>query len=217
MLEPADTIRSAYLSRVDALEMVWRRWAEIGDKLSEQQWSQATRCPGWDVAALYAHVGMFPPVVADPPAVPKNVPTRQVTAVEILRGFNASGGMAHTMASRVAHDAVSRAVRPRATLVACYADDGQRAIAALRSRQPTSLIAWPGVAGVTTWVQALRIVLMESVVHLLDVADALACAPEIDEAALRETSHFLTDIADPVRLIEAASGRSSTSPFPVLR
>jgi uncharacterized protein (TIGR03083 family) len=218
MLASADTIRSDYLSRVDALDMVWRRWAEIGEELSEQQWSQPTRCTGWDVAALYAHVGMFPPAVADPPAVPEDAPTSQVTAVEILRGFNASGGIAHTMAGQVAHDAVSRAASlPHATLVAYYADDGERAIAALRARQPTSLIAWPGVAEVTTWAQALRIVLMESVVHLLDVADALARAPEIDEAALHETSRFLTDLADPVQLIEAATGRSSTSPFPVLR
>jgi uncharacterized protein (TIGR03083 family) len=175
MLESADMIRPDYLNRVDALEMVWRRWAEIGEELSEQQWSQATRCTGWDVAALYAHVAMFPPAVADPPAVPEDASTRrQVTAVEILRGFNASGGIAHTMAGQVAHDAVSRAANlPHATLVAYYADDGERAIAALRARQPTSLIAWPGVAEVTTWAQALRIVLMESVVHLLDLADAL--------------------------------------------
>ncbi|MBV9013512.1 MAG: hypothetical protein JO272_15980 [Pseudonocardiales bacterium] len=60
----------------------------------------------------------------------------------------------------------------RAAVVACYADDGERAIAALRTREPTSLFVWPGVAGMTTWVEAL---------------------------------------------IEAASGRSPTSPFPVLR
>jgi uncharacterized protein (TIGR03083 family) len=218
VLESADTIRSDYRSRVDALEVVWRRWAEIGDELSEQQWSRPTRCTGWNVAALYAHVGMFPPALADPPAVPEDAPTRQVTAVEILRGYNAPGGIAHTMADQVARDALSQAANlDRATLIACYAGDGERAIAALRTREPTSLIVWPGVAGMTTWVEALRIVLMEAVVHLLDVADALARAPEIDEAALRETSHFLTDIADSVQLIEAASGRSSTSPFPVLR
>lgn len=50
-----------YRHRIDALEMVWRRWADIGVGLSEQQWSTPTRCVGWDVAALYAHVGMFPP------------------------------------------------------------------------------------------------------------------------------------------------------------
>ncbi|HLR96166.1 MAG TPA: maleylpyruvate isomerase N-terminal domain-containing protein [Jiangellaceae bacterium] len=43
---------SCYRDRVDALDAVWCRWSEIGAGLSEQQWSSATRCPGWDVAGL---------------------------------------------------------------------------------------------------------------------------------------------------------------------
>jgi hypothetical protein len=60
-----------YHRRLDALEAVWGRWAEIGTKLPPHGWSAATRRPGWDVAALYAHVGLFPRAVADPPAVPQ--------------------------------------------------------------------------------------------------------------------------------------------------
>lgn len=109
------------------------------------------------------------------------------------------------------------AERERAALVALYADDGPRAIEALRRREPTSLIPWPGASAMTTWVEALRIVLMESVVHLLDVVPGLARAPEIPEDALRETALLLAEIAEPVRLIEAATGRSPDSPLPVLR
>lgn len=83
---------SRYRHRIDALEVVWRRWADIGAGLSEQRWSTPTRCVGWDVAALYAHVGMFPSVVADPPPVPQGATLHPVTAVDILRGFNAPGG-----------------------------------------------------------------------------------------------------------------------------
>jgi hypothetical protein len=55
------------------------------------------------------------------------------------------------MANQIAHDALSQAASlDRATLIACYTNDGERAIAALRTREPTSLIIWPGVAGMTT-------------------------------------------------------------------
>ncbi len=58
---------------------------------------------------------------------------------------------------------------------------------------------------------------MESVVHLLDVLDGLDRAPEIPQAALDETCHLLAEITESVRFIEAATGRSSHSPLPVLR
>jgi uncharacterized protein (TIGR03083 family) len=196
---------------------VWRRWAEVGATLSEQQWSQPTRCDGWDIAALYAHVSMFPRALIEPPPAPDETSGDPVTAVDILRGFNAPGGVAHHLATQVAQAAVATArnLTP-ATLVAVYAD-GPRATTALRHREPTSLVAWPGSGGPTTWIEALRIVLMESVVHLLDVLDALGRAPQLPGAALDETTHLLAELADPVRLIDAATGRSADSPFPVLR
>src|SRR5690625_5032087 len=209
---------SCYRNRVDALEAVWCRWSEIGAGLSEPQWSSATRCTGWDVAALYAHVGMFPSVLADPPRAEVDASATVVTAVDILRGFNAPGGVAITMAEQVATAAVSSADRcERSALVAIFAEDGPRAIAALRNRGPRSLVPWPGADALTTWAEALRIVLMESVVHVLDVFDGLGLEPNVPEAALRETTHLLAEVAEPVRLIEAATGRSSDAPLPVLR
>lgn len=212
-------IDSQYRDRVNALEAVWGRWAEIGAELSEQQWSAATRCAGWDVAALYAHASMFPSAIADPPLpVPEGVTTDPVTAADILRGFNAPGGVAHALAAQVAQAAVDTAASlERSDLIARYTEDAPRAVAALRCRAPASLLPWPGVEALTTWGEALRIVLMESVVHLLDVLHALGQAPEIPAAALRETSHLLAEVAEPVSLIEAATGRSPTSPLPVLR
>ena len=78
------------------------------------------------------------------------------------------------------------------------------------------LLLWPA-SGVTTWADAVRIVLLESTVHLLDVFDALGRAPDVPAAALRETAHLLADLADPVAFVEAATGRSSSSLLPVLR
>lgn len=201
-----------YRERIDALEAVWRQWAEVGGGLADVEWSRPSRCAGWDVAALFAHVGLFPHAVLDPPQAHGGEP---VTAVAILRGFNAPSGVAHTMADQVADAAVARAAQVgRPGLVAVFADVGPRAIAALRGRPADGCVPW--AAAVTTWAEATRIVLMESVVHLLDVLDALARVPDVPAEALRETAHLLADLADPVAFIEGATGRAD-SPLPVLR
>ena len=70
-----------------------------------------------------------------------------ITAVDILRGFNAPGGAARTTSEQVARVAVSVAAEagPR-RLVALFADAGPQAIDALRVREATSPVPWP-VAG----------------------------------------------------------------------
>jgi uncharacterized protein (TIGR03083 family) len=203
-----------YRRRLDALEAVWRRWAEVGSGLTDAEWSSPSRCAGWDVAALFAHVGPFAHAVLDPPQADGGDP---VTAVDILRGFNAPSGVAHAMADQVADGAVALAAQGgRPGLVAFFADGGPRGIAALRDRPADGRVLWPA-AGITTWAEAVRIVELESVVHLLDVLDALGRAPDVPAEALREAAHLLADLADPVAFIEAATGRSAMSPLPVLR
>jgi uncharacterized protein (TIGR03083 family) len=209
---------ASHLRRIDALDAVWACWVDVGGNLAEDQWSTATRCPGWDVAAIFAHVGMFPRAIIDPPPGNEGSSEPPITAVDILRGFNAPGGTAHGMAEQVAGAAVATAAQlgPPA-LVALFAEDGPRAVDALRGRAPASLIPWPATGRMTTWVEALRIVLMESVVHLLDVLDGLSRDPCVPAPGLRETAHLLAEVAEPVMFIEAATGRSAQSPLPVLR
>jgi hypothetical protein len=114
-----------YGCRIDALAAVWSCWAETGRGLTAQDWSTATRCPGWDIAALYAHVGMFPRAVVDPPPTPDEIAAEPITAVDILRGFNAPDGVAHTMAEKVARTAVSHAAElGTAHLVALFGGRG---------------------------------------------------------------------------------------------
>ena len=48
-----------YPDRLDALEQTWQVWSQLGGSLSETQWSAPSRCPGWDVACLYAHHSQF--------------------------------------------------------------------------------------------------------------------------------------------------------------
>jgi uncharacterized protein (TIGR03083 family) len=200
---------------VDALAAVWGRWAEVGSALTDVEWSTPSRCAGWDVAALFAHVGVFPQAVLDPPQADGGDP---VTAVDILRGFNEPRGVAHTMAEQVADGAVAVAAQVgHPGLVAFFADAGPRAIAALSDRPADGLVPWPASAAVTTWVEAVRIVLLESTVHLLDVLDGLGHAPDVPAEAVRDTAHLLADLADPVAFVEAATGLSASSPLPVLR
>jgi uncharacterized protein (TIGR03083 family) len=212
--------QTIFSARLDILEQTWSVWADLGSGLCERQWTTPTRCTGWNVAAVFAHVSMFPLALGGPgPPVPDDSPGTLLTAVEIVRRFNQPHGIAHEMAETVADVAIADAAgHDREELVARFAVYGQRAVAGLRTIDPTTLVPWPASGGVVTLVEALRIVLMESVVHLLDVQRALKLEPEVPASALRETVQFLAEVAPAVEFIEAATGRSSQPPpLPVLR
>ena len=81
--------------------------------------------------------------------------------------------------------------------------------------RPTS--SCPGQRRKQASVETLRIVLMEATVHLLDLQRALELAPDVPAAALGSTVRLLAEVTPAVELIEAATGRSATSPLPVLR
>lgn len=49
----ADSSRPALVAQLDE---VWSALAELGDRLSDAEWGMPTPCPGWDVAAQYAHI-----------------------------------------------------------------------------------------------------------------------------------------------------------------
>jgi hypothetical protein len=61
--------------------------------------------------------------------------------------------------------------------------------------------------------------LMEAVVHYLDIARAtgLPVPGPLDGGPLRTTAELLTAVADPVEVIEHATGRTGVDPFPVVR
>ena len=206
-----------YSGRLDALEQTWRVWTELGEGLTEDQWFTATRCPGWNVAALYAHHSAFPrdmsallplsDAVGDP-----------VTAAELVRRFNAPEGVAHTMAETVGDQAVSDAAEhSRKDLIDRFSVHGPRALQRLRQVAATLVVPWHTSGAVIMLVEALRIVLLEATVHLLDVQRALGHPPVVPPPALRDTAQLLAELAPAVELIEAATGRSTHSPLPVLR
>lgn len=206
-----------YRDRVDALDATWARWARTADGLTGDGWARPSRCAGWDVAALYAHVGLFPYAVRNAPPVSaeSGVP---LAAAEILRGFNAADGVAHERAAEVADGAVRSATETGpGGLRRIFTHDAPHAVEVLREHDCTDRVPWPAATGVTTWGEAVRIVLLESTVHLLDVLDALGRTPDVPASALRETAHLLVEMADPVSLVETATGRTSSALFPLLR
>ncbi|MGH4007470.1 MAG: hypothetical protein ACRDTH_04765 [Pseudonocardiaceae bacterium] len=58
---------------------------------------------------------------------------------------------------------------------------------------------------------------MEATVHLLDIQRALDHPPVVPPPALQATVQLLAELAPAIELIEAATGRSTHSPLPVLR
>ena len=92
-----------------------------------------------------------------------------------------------------------------------------RVVDRLRTAQADLVVPWPAAEAGITLVETLRIVLMEATVHLLDLQRTLELAPDVPAAALGSTVRLLAEVTPAVELIEAATGRSATSPLPVLR
>lgn len=206
-------------SRLDALDQIWRVWGQLGRNFTDAQWPARTRCPGWDVAALYAHHSLFPVMLSAPPPPSTAGPIGEpLSAVEVLRRFNAPGGVATTLAETVADKAVTDAAQhDRTELVDRFTVLAPQALKGLRAADAGLLMTWPAVEGVVTLVEALRIVLLEATVHLFDVFRALGQPPAAPAAALRTTVHLLAEMAPAVELVEAATGRSTNLPLPLLR
>lgn len=208
-----------YPHRLDVLEQTWQVWSQLGGSLSETQWSAASRCPGWDVACLYAHHSQFLLALSAPPPPAPEVSSRPPqSAVQVLRAFNAPGGVASTAAPAVADQAAREAARHKpAELAERFTRLGPVAIRRLRTARPDLVVPWPPAPSGVMLGEGLRIMLMEATVHLLDVQRALGQPPSLPDAALAQTASLLAEVAPGVELIEAATGRSATSPFPVLR
>jgi len=217
VVEHSGVMDDIYLARLDALQETWQIWAQLGADLTEEQWSRPTRCSGWDVAAVYAHHSGSPHLLSALSPMPAGGGDA-VTAAEILRRYNAPNGVAHTMAQMVADWAISAAGQhTHSELAEQFAVHGPRTLHQLRRTEATTLVPWPASGAVVTLSEALRIVMMEATVHLLDVQRALDHRPSVPAAALRDTTQLLAELAPAVEFIEAATGRSTQSPLPLLR
>ncbi|WP_243789562.1 maleylpyruvate isomerase N-terminal domain-containing protein [Saccharopolyspora gloriosae] len=210
-----------YIMIVDALDQAWQAWAQLGTHLGAEQWDRPTRLEDWTVRHVFAHYADIPGVLGaalNGEGAPESgaAPTF-ADAAELLAFMQRPGGVARTEADRI-RDAGIADSRSTDELVAQFTEVAPRTIERLRGRDLGTLVPYSELGTVAAG-EALRIQLMEAVVHYLDLATALELpkpGPPAGEP-MRVTAALLAAIADPVHLIEAATGRSDTGIFPVLR
>ncbi|CAM00638.1 uncharacterized protein (TIGR03083 family) [Saccharopolyspora erythraea NRRL 2338] len=206
---------------VDELEQAWRGWADLGSALGDEQWRTPTRLDGWAVRDVFAHcapaIGAAGAAWNAPPA--EAPVTHSDDAAELLRFFQQPGGVAHEHAGDIRDQAVAKAAAaPAEELLEAFTVTAPKLIAKMRETPLDHRIDYIGVA-VLSAREVMRILLMEAVVHYVDMATALdmPVPGPVAGAPLRTIAHLLTDLADPVAFIDAATGRSKTPVLPVLR
>jgi uncharacterized protein (TIGR03083 family) len=186
-----------------------------GQAMADEQWRRPTRLGDWDVRSLYAHVAWWPlglSMLID--HVRDTAPTH-ATAADLLRDFNAPDGIAHSMRDTVATGAREDAANyGTQQMIDQFAGTGPRAIAGARRLGPV-VIDYFGQA-LLRLDEAISIGIVEATVHLLDLRRALGRPPDLPVEGLAHTAQVLLQMAPPVDFIEAATGRSTTSLFPVL-
>jgi len=201
--------------RLTTLDTLWAAWAGHGRALTDRQWELPTRLGDWDVRSLYAHAASWPfafPALLG--QVRESAPTHATAAV-LLREFNAPDGVAHRLRGWAAANARADAEKYTvAQMVEQFAGAGPRAIVAARELGSVALDYY-GQA-VLRLDEVVSIGILEATVHLLDLQRALGVAPEVPADGLAHTAAVLAEMAPPVDLIEAATGRETAAPFPVL-
>lgn len=205
---------------IDALDQAWRAWAELGSSLDETRWQRPTRLPSWTVKDVYAHHSGFP--AATGAALDAPEAEGQVThadAAELLAFMQQPGGVADQTADLLRDQATEQAAAASpAELVAQFAEVAPKVIAALRGTDLGRRVDYGGLAVVPAG-EALRIFVMEAVVHYFDMAAALdlPVPGPMEGEPLRETVRLLADTADPVAFVDAATGRGGPVVFPIMR
>ena len=147
---------------------------------------------------------------------PLPIEPRVRSAQDMLRGFNAPGGIATTLAEGIAELARRQAAALSPDqLVSLFAVTGPQVIATVEACGPT-VIEYFG-NGTFPIVEVLSIAILEAVVHGLDLCAAIdATTDTTPPAAMHHTVALLASIAEPASFIEAATGRVPTAVLPVL-
>ena len=183
--------------------------------MTDEQWRRPTRLGDWDVRSLYAHAAIWPARLAELVERVREAEPVAPTAAALLRYFNAPDGVAHRMRAQTARNADEDAARQStAQLVEQFAAAGPQAIADAR-RLGSVVVDFFGA--LMPLEEAVSIGIVEATVHLLDLLDALdRPATEVPAEGLAHTVAVLVQMAPPVDLIEAATGRSRAGLFPLL-
>jgi uncharacterized protein (TIGR03083 family) len=205
--------------RCDVLAGAWSWWAATLGAIEEdsEAWRRRTRLDGWDVAALVAHHGLLVQGVAFLAQHPIDAPAATRSAAAMLYRFNEPSGVADTAAAAVAEMARQQAASASTSdLVGLFRNAAPAAIDASRAIGPV-VVEYFG-NGPFPLAEVLSIAVMEAVVHGLDLCAALDIENcSIPSEAIGDVVALLASIADPVELIEAATGRNAAQVFPVVR
>jgi hypothetical protein len=135
-------------------------------------------------------------------------PAAVTDAADMLRRFNAPGGIAHTSADRIAE----RATADAAALTPDEAVKRFTACAEILRATPMSknaVISYP-VVDTTTLAVVAEVALIEATVHLLDMDDAVG-GVQPSQQALAATRDLLIAVPDPIAAIEVLAGRVDPS------
>jgi uncharacterized protein (TIGR03083 family) len=197
------------------LSELWRDWASRIPAIRDEQWETPTRCEGWNVRALVAHVVPDPDLLAWLPSTVLDQRPAVADAIDLLRGFNQRGGVAHTMAPMVAAAAIanSRLLTP-ARLARRFSTSAQ--VAAAATMEPDEVVPHP-VAGTVTVSVLTEVSIVEGTIHLLDLIDAIG-GPPPPLGSIAYTSAMFLRMAEPIRFLEVAAGRADPSSiFPLVR
>lgn len=209
-----DTTASRDADDVALLVELWGRWRTACAPLGAEQLAAPSGIGQWTVRELVAHVASRGPVLVeallDDPDRPE---AAQLSgAADYFRAVSAHPDASGGVARRAVEYA---AARSDDELRRAFDDVEGRFLDRLdRSRE--WVVQSPG--GPIVLRDFLQTRIVEGTVHLIDLLRAVdgdvTCVPP---AALRRALDPLIDLAPHVELLDLATGRSSASPFPVLR
>lgn len=133
-------------------------------------------------------------------------PAAVTDAAEMLRRFNAPGGIAHTSADGIAERASAKATTMTpADAVTRFTESAEILRATPMSSQ--TVVTYP-IVGTTTLAVVAEVALMEATVHMLDLADAVGGISPSDHA-IAATRDLLIAVPDPIAAIEVLAGRAA--------
>lgn len=187
-----------------ALVECWASWGDRLDGLPSEAWHAPTRCEGWSVHALAAHLAPPPEVMEQLMGAVLDQPAAFDDAAALLRFMNGPGGAARSMATAVAEQAVADAeATPPAQLVDRFRRSAE--VVTASALHEHDVVPHP-VAGTVTIAVITDVALVEATVHLLDLVAAVG-GPPPPPAAIARSLDVLVDVADPAVLLEVLAGR----------
>lgn len=184
--------------------------------LDESAWQRPTRLPDWSVSALVAHHAMFVRMLGFLASQPVEAEPSVATARDMLRRFNEPDGVASTAAAAVSQLAREQAASSAAAdFESVFRDDAPRVLDEVRAAGPI-VIDYLG-NGTFPLAEAVSVGILEAVVHGLDLRAAVDGVAPPSDGALDFAVELLASLADPMRFIDTATGRTTDAVLPVLR